>query len=322
MTTSPLISVIIPCYRQAHYLPEAIDSVLAQSYRNLEIIVVNDGSDDNTDEVARGYGDKIRYVSKKNGGLSSARNAGLAIARGDYVQFLDADDVIHPDVHANMVQALAGQQNPIVMVGWKDFFGPNFQDLSEAAFAKAAEFLPQLIHQNLGPVHAFLTPLPLVKEVGGFCEDLRSCEDWDLWIRIAFKNPPLIQIPFCGVYYRRSTLSMSANEKGMLDTRVQVFCRLLDLLVQDPAMLQAHSQHMVDVLDRLLLRYLAKKYYSDKIYLLYEARRKLERQGIHGKGRLFPFRSILPRGMLEKIKIEYYRWFLPKLFHTYHRGYI
>ena len=81
----PLVSVIIPCYRQAQYLREAVDSVLAQTYSPVEVIVVNDGSDDNTEEVAKSYGDRIRYVYRDNGGLSAARNTGLEHAHGEYV---------------------------------------------------------------------------------------------------------------------------------------------------------------------------------------------------------------------------------------------
>ena len=95
-----LVSVIIPCYNQAQYLPDALGSVLAQTYPHWECIVVNDGSPDNTEEVAQQWCEKdnrFRYLHKQNGGLSSARNAGLDAAKGDYIQFLDADDAIHSE---------------------------------------------------------------------------------------------------------------------------------------------------------------------------------------------------------------------------------
>src|SRR5437879_5070522 len=88
------VSVIIPCYRQGRYLATAIDSCLAQTYEDLEIIVVNDGSDDETDEVAQRYKESIVYISKENGGVSSARNVGIARSTGQYLKFLDADDHI------------------------------------------------------------------------------------------------------------------------------------------------------------------------------------------------------------------------------------
>lgn len=95
----PKISVIVPCYNQAQFLPETLDSVLAQTHENWECIIVNDGSTDNTEEVALKYckqDERFVYLSKKNGGLSSARNAGLDVAQGEYIQLLDSDDILLP----------------------------------------------------------------------------------------------------------------------------------------------------------------------------------------------------------------------------------
>src|SRR5215213_3125487 len=96
VVASPLVSVVIPCYNQAHFLGEAIESVLAQSYPNFEIVVVDDGSTDDTSEVAGSY-PKVRLVRQENQGLSGARNAGLARSEGEYVVFLDADDRLRPE---------------------------------------------------------------------------------------------------------------------------------------------------------------------------------------------------------------------------------
>src|SRR5215212_9338337 len=90
-----LVSVIIPCYNQAHFLGEAIESVLSQSYKNFEIIVVDDGSSDNTSEVASSY-EEVRLVRQENRGLSAARNAGITHSEGEYLVFLDADDRLLP----------------------------------------------------------------------------------------------------------------------------------------------------------------------------------------------------------------------------------
>ena len=94
-----LISIIVPCYNQAHFLNEVLQSVLDQSYSNWECIIVNDGSPDNTEEIALVWCTKdkrFRYVKKENGGLSSARNAGITISQGEYILPLDADDKIYP----------------------------------------------------------------------------------------------------------------------------------------------------------------------------------------------------------------------------------
>src|SRR4029450_1113854 len=91
----PKVSVVIPCYRQAHFLTEAIASALRQSYSNLEIIVVDDGSPDNTEEVVRRF-PGVRYIRQRNQGLAAARNAGVRASTGDFVIFLDADDRLVP----------------------------------------------------------------------------------------------------------------------------------------------------------------------------------------------------------------------------------
>lgn len=92
MENRPLVSVIIPAYNCCKYISEAVESVLRQSYGNVEIIVVNDGSTDNTERVVKSFGGKIKYIKQANKGSSSARNAGMAAASGDYIAFLDADD--------------------------------------------------------------------------------------------------------------------------------------------------------------------------------------------------------------------------------------
>ena len=97
MENTPLISVIVPCYNQAQYLDECLQSVLDQTYQNWECIIVNDGSPDNTEEIALQWTAKdprFTYLKKENGGLSSARNAGIEVAQGEWIQFLDCDDKI------------------------------------------------------------------------------------------------------------------------------------------------------------------------------------------------------------------------------------
>ena len=106
---SKLVSIIVPCYNQAYFLSEALESVLNQTYSNWECIIVNDGSPDNTKTVASKWCDKdkrFNYVEKKNGGLSSARNAGIAISKGEYILPLDADDIIHESFLSKLVPVL------------------------------------------------------------------------------------------------------------------------------------------------------------------------------------------------------------------------
>lgn len=123
MNQQALVSVIIPCYKVEKYLSKCVDSILAQTYRNLEIILVDDGSPDASGEIAEHYAAKearVRVIHKENGGLSSARNAGLEIAVGDYVTFVDSDDWVEPDAYEAMVSAAEKYGVKMVIAGRVD----------------------------------------------------------------------------------------------------------------------------------------------------------------------------------------------------------
>lgn len=127
-----LVSIIIPCYNQAHYLPDALESVLAQKYPEWECIIVNDGSRDQTEAVAIEWvaGDKrFTYILKENGGLSSTRNRGLQAATGRYIQFLDADDVIDEEKLSLQVLQLPETQN--LALSYCDYFPSTERNLKE-----------------------------------------------------------------------------------------------------------------------------------------------------------------------------------------------
>jgi glycosyltransferase involved in cell wall biosynthesis len=242
MPTDPTITIIIPCYRQACYLPGAVESALGQSYPAVEVIVVNDGSDDDTEEVARRYLGRIRYVAKKNGGLSSARNAGIAQARGKYLHFLDADDLLHPEAIDWLVQAIDGREDRIAVMGHQDF--TDRPDPGRGKSYYPADRLPKtgnLLFSNVGPPHTFLSCRATVSRLGGFDEGLRSCEDWDLWSRMVLDGAQIVVVPHIGAYYRQHALSMSRNLARMAHTRCIVLRRTLGRIRKDPGVLAARG---------------------------------------------------------------------------------
>lgn len=107
LTNSPKLSIIVPVFRVEQFLNKCVDSILNQTYRNLEVILVDDGSTDNCPRICDEYSQadpRVRVIHKKNGGLCSARNAGLDIATGEYVTFVDSDDWIEPDAYAEMIR--------------------------------------------------------------------------------------------------------------------------------------------------------------------------------------------------------------------------
>ena len=230
MYDQPLASVIIPCYKQAEYLPAAVDSVLAQTYSPVEIIVVNDGSPDDAEKVARGYGDKIVYVSRANGGISAARNSGISRAKGRYLKFLDADDHLHPEQIAWQMKALAGREDLLSLTAvrlYRD--GRPDQYIDHVPIATA--LLPDLFQDiDWGGTHGWLFPTALVRKAGGFDETLRFAEDWEFFTRVGLLDAPLVVDPRVGCYYRQRAGSASANRVGMASTRARILIGLHDKL--------------------------------------------------------------------------------------------
>jgi glycosyltransferase involved in cell wall biosynthesis len=234
MTATPLVSVIIPCYRLAHYLPEAIDSALAQTYSHVEVIVVDDGSPDDTEAVARRYGDRIAYVRRANGGLSAARNSGMARARGVHFKFLDADDHLHPEQLARQVEALAGRTDRVSLTTvrlYRDGAPDDFLDHVPWATA----LLPDLFRPlDWGGIHGFLIPAELARAAGGFDESLAVHEDWDLLVRVGMRAPGLLTDPRVGAYYRQRAGSLSTRRSETLLTRARKLIEVHDELRDGP----------------------------------------------------------------------------------------
>ena len=133
----PVITVVIGAYNAERYLAEAIDSVLVQTYRNLELIVVDDGSTDRTGEIAGSYGDPVRCIRQANGGMAAARNRAIPEARGSYLAFLDADDRFPPDKLASQLAVFEADPDLDVVYGHvTEFLSP---DLDESARALLRE---------------------------------------------------------------------------------------------------------------------------------------------------------------------------------------
>lgn len=202
------VSIIIPCFRQGRFLVEAIDSCLAQTYRPIEIIVVNDGSDDNTDEVALGYKDAIVYVRKENGGVSTARNAGIAAASGHYMKFLDADDHLAPEQVAWQMETLAGRQDHVSLTtirAYENGHPERFRDM----VPKFRTLMPDLLWLEDGAMHSCLYPAKLVRTVGGFDPRYINTQDWRFICQVGFLRPELHCDPRVGGYYRLHPGSLS-----------------------------------------------------------------------------------------------------------------
>ena len=204
---NPLISVIVPCYNQAQYLDECLQSVLDQTYQNWECIIVNDGSPDHTEEVVKKWVEKdsrFKYIYKENGGLSSARNAGIKEAKGEWIQFLDCDDILKIEKFEKSI--LINDAN------YYDLIITNFEMLSNGKalppFCKLKDIKLNLetfiskwdLDFNI-PIHCSL----FKKESIGnllFNEALKAKEDWVFWIDFFLNEKKYLFIDTSLVLYR------------------------------------------------------------------------------------------------------------------------
>jgi glycosyltransferase involved in cell wall biosynthesis len=212
--TPPLVSVVIPTYNYGHCVADAVDSALAQTYPAVEVIVVDDGSTDDTPDRLAKYGDRIRVIRQPNQGLSAARNAGIRAAAGELVALLDSDDAFHPRKLEHQTAYLAA--NPAVgLVGTNHFSDPTkmWPAVETTPAARAVSLDELVIKARFSPSSAVLRKA-CVAAVGDFDTTLRSVEDRDFWIRVATKFGVAV-LDADLTFYREQPGSMSRNVERM-----------------------------------------------------------------------------------------------------------
>ena len=214
----PLVSIVIPCYNQAHFLGEAIESVLGQTYRRFEIIVVDDGSRDNTAEVAAGY-PGVRCIRQKNRGLAGARNTGLHASAGNYLVFLDADDRLLPCALATNVSCMEAHPTCAFVYGRYRNIAIDGSPLpAPQKFQVGRDHYLALLQVNCIGMHAAVMYRQAIFErVAGFDTSLAACEDYDLYLRIA-RNSPVCHHDAVVAEYRQHGTNMSRDPGLMLKT--------------------------------------------------------------------------------------------------------
>lgn len=207
----PLVSVIIPAYNSAWCVAEAIDSALSQTYPEVEVLVVNDGSTDNTLQILEGYGSRIRVLTQPNAGLSAARNAGILSTAGDFLVFLDADDRLLPAMVERLLAPML--ENPGCAVAYGGFYqidgdGRRFGESSlDRPSGRVFEILTG---DGLIQICAAMVRRSSLARSGLFDPMLRQIEDRDLWMRLAFYYE-FAFVPEFIAEYRSTPGSMSRN---------------------------------------------------------------------------------------------------------------
>jgi len=222
MNKPPIVSVIIPALNAAEWIGETLQSILAQSFREFEVIVVDGGSADDTLSITKGFGKSVKLICKPHSGKSASRNAGIYAAQGEYIAFIDADDLWLPKKLELQLQMFI--RNPNLSWVYCDgylFEGKstkNIMTFGSMSHLHSGDILCPLLLNDFIPSPTPVIRYKIIDEIGYFNETLlrREPEDWDMWLRIAahypigFVNRPLVR-------YRLHPNSLMARE-GVLDT--------------------------------------------------------------------------------------------------------
>jgi glycosyltransferase involved in cell wall biosynthesis len=214
---SPRVSVIIPSYNHAHYVKEAIQSVLEQNYDDYEIIVIDDGSRDNTRETVACFGEKVRYIWQENKGLPGARNTGIKAAKGEFIALLDSDDTWLPGFLSATVARLEAEPHlGAVHTGFYfvDEQGARLPQMSVETVPDD-QMYDRLLDGEFFVPAAVVTRRECFDRVGLFDEAFRGSEDWDIWLRVA-RQYRFAGIPTPLVNYRMHGSNMSKDPEYML----------------------------------------------------------------------------------------------------------
>ncbi|MEI6752100.1 MAG: glycosyltransferase [Paludibacter sp.] len=243
MNENVKVSVIVPCYNQAQFLPETLDSVLAQTYQNWECIIVNDGSTDNTESIAIKYCNndrRFKYVIKPNGGLSSARNAGITESKGDFLQFLDSDDILLPEKLAIQATQIEKHSNVDICISHYRLFSKD----KNLPFDTRLSLLPYdlslsgfLYSWNVTfvypPVCYFVKKSFLVENNIHFSTEIKAWEDWHFLVQMSLCNANFHEVRESLALYRRHASNMTNNVPFMTQNMIKATFLIYELLPSD-----------------------------------------------------------------------------------------
>lgn len=216
------VSVIIPAYNSEEFIEEAIRSVLLQSELPVEILVVDDGSTDNTAAIARAFGEPVRVLSIENRGVAVARNHGLASATGNYIAFLDSDDVWEAEKLQKQLNALTATSR-FIYTDTVSFGRPAMEGLRMSGGRKlpSGNILKSLAQGNFVATSSVLAETSLLRSAGGFSTEFRIGEDWLLWLELARRTEATyIDEPLVRYRIRSGSLSSDLEQRLQCETRI------------------------------------------------------------------------------------------------------
>lgn len=299
----PVISVIIPAYNGEHTILETIQSVQNQTFSDFEIIVIDDGSTDRTLELLYSIkDDRLKVFPYSNGGVATSRNRGIAQASGEFLTFLDQDDLWAPDKLALQLEALLQHPEAGVAYSWTYFMedrdGQRLLHKGESLFFEGDVYPEILVHNFIASGSNVLVRKSAIDEIGGFDCGCPDAADWDYWLRLAAKWP-FVVVPQFQIYYRRSSNSMSSKTE-----RVKQAC----FLVLNKAYQAAPAE-----LQHLKQKSLAWVYrYFTELNLRYSTDVKgVEQGGLN----LYQAITLQPSSLLDEHTQRLLKWFIKRWLH-------
>jgi glycosyltransferase involved in cell wall biosynthesis len=214
-TTLPRVSIVVPCYGQAHFLSDALDSARAQTHEPIEIVVVDDGSPDDVAAVVARY-PGVRLIRQTNRGLAAARNAGLQASTGSFVTFLDADDLLYPDAVARGLASLDGREDCAFAAGMWRMRAEGGALQAGRRRTPSGSAYEEMLRGNFIVMHgAVLYRREALVSVGGFRAELPSCEDYDMYLRLLRRWDVALHDDTVAEY-RRHEHNMTRSARRML----------------------------------------------------------------------------------------------------------
>ena len=216
------VSIVVPAYNAAEFLEDTLESAIAQTHKNIEVLVIDDGSQDSTAEVAGRFSPPVRVIRTENQGVAMARNTGIKEATGDFIAFLDADDLWEPDKLRLQLNRIDDVHRLVysntLSFGTESLANMN---ISGGELLPSGEIREQLIQRNFIPTSSVLMDRQIALEIGGFNPEIPVCDDWDCWLRaLALTRARYVDQPL--VRYRVHPSSLGSNIKKRMDGSLMV----------------------------------------------------------------------------------------------------
>lgn len=214
------VSTVMPAYNAGQTIRESIQSVLDQTHQRLELIVVDDGSSDDTAQIVREFGSAVRYHRQQNAGPAVARNCGIRLSRHPWVAFLDADDLWLPQKLEQQLQTARESSKSAVYTNCRNFGAiDRVDELRSLPPMPAGDIFEDLLQDNFLTLSSVMVRRDALLAAGGFLPEMTGAEDWDLWLRLAANGVGFEPMEEPLVMYRWSDNSLSKNHQQMTSMR-------------------------------------------------------------------------------------------------------